>query len=196
MPDYQKGKIYKIVDHTNDDVYYGSSCEPILSRRLANHVGKYKQYQKGKCNKYTSFKILENGNYDIILVESYPCKSSDELRSREQYYIVNNDCINKNIPNRTQKEWEKANSEDLKTKKKEYQLKNKDKIASYKKEYGKEYRNKHKEKLSLKCKEYDKNHKTEKKEYDKKRSQLKKDLIFEAFVEKKTRELLKKLNLV
>ena len=35
MPDYNKGKIYKIVDNTNNNIYIGSTCEPTLAHRLA-----------------------------------------------------------------------------------------------------------------------------------------------------------------
>jgi predicted GIY-YIG superfamily endonuclease len=36
MPNYQDGKIYKIVDNTNGDIYIGSSTIR-LSARLQNH---------------------------------------------------------------------------------------------------------------------------------------------------------------
>ena len=35
MVNYQLGKIYKIVDNTNGNIYIGSTCEPTLARRLA-----------------------------------------------------------------------------------------------------------------------------------------------------------------
>ena len=35
MPDYSKGKIYKIVCNVTGLVYVGSTCEPTLARRLA-----------------------------------------------------------------------------------------------------------------------------------------------------------------
>jgi hypothetical protein len=61
MPDYQLAKIYKIVCNITCDVYIGSTCEPILARRLAGHVSNYKSYLNGKCNNITSFKIIANG---------------------------------------------------------------------------------------------------------------------------------------
>ena len=48
MVNYQDGKIYKIVDNTNNNVYIGSTCEPTLARRLAKHVGHYKFWKNGK----------------------------------------------------------------------------------------------------------------------------------------------------
>ena len=42
MPkNYQLAKTYKIVDKTTDKIYIGSTCEPILSCRLAQHVAMY-----------------------------------------------------------------------------------------------------------------------------------------------------------
>ena len=41
MPDYSKGKIYIIVDNTNNTVYIGSTCEPTLAHRLAQHKKDY-----------------------------------------------------------------------------------------------------------------------------------------------------------
>ena len=95
MPDYQQGKIYKIECNVTGKVYIGSTCEPILARRLAQHVGNYKCYLNGKSNYVTSFDVLQNGNYDIVLIESYPCNSKDELHARERYHTNNKDCVNK-----------------------------------------------------------------------------------------------------
>ncbi len=134
MPDYKDGKIYKIVDLTNNDVYIGSTCEPTLARRLAKHVGNCRSYKKGKCHYVTSFKIIENGNYDIQLIESYPCNSKDELHAREGHYIKTMACVNKVVAGRTRKEYEQQNS-----------VLNKDKIRAYKKQY----RNENKDRIKL-----------------------------------------------
>lgn len=98
MVNYQLGKIYKIVDLTSDMVYVGSTCEKTLAKRLAQHVGTYKCYLKGIGNFVTSYKIIENGNYDIVLIEAYPCDSKDELHKRERHYIDTIECVNKSKP--------------------------------------------------------------------------------------------------
>jgi hypothetical protein len=95
MPDYQLAKIYKIVCNITGEVYVGSTCEPILARRLAGHVGKYKSYLNGKSVSVTSFKIIANGNYDIVLIELFPCNSKDQLHARESYYTQTIQCVNK-----------------------------------------------------------------------------------------------------
>jgi hypothetical protein len=39
--------------------------------------------------------MLENGDYNIILVETYPCNSKDELLARERYWSDKIVCVNK-----------------------------------------------------------------------------------------------------
>ena len=108
MPDYSTSKIYKIYSYENDDVYYGSTCDT-LCRRMTGHRNSYKRYKEGKTNYlYTSFNILELTSSKIELVENFPCNSKEELLQREGYYIRNNKCVNKIIPNRGKKECDTA----------------------------------------------------------------------------------------
>ena len=86
MPDYSKGKIYKIVDNTNNNVYIGSTCEPTLAQRLAQHRSDYAKYLRGVRGLTTSFLILANNNYDIVLLEECDVNSRDQLFQRERYY--------------------------------------------------------------------------------------------------------------
>jgi hypothetical protein len=157
MPvDYSKGKIYQIVDYTNDNVYIGSTCEPTLARRLANHVISYKAYLNGKAKYVTSYKIIENDNYDIQLIELYPCETKDELHKREGHFIKNTaNCVNIKIECRTKAEYREDNKdkikqyrEDNKDKIKQYREDNKDKIKQYyedNKDTFKQYREQNKE---------------------------------------------------
>jgi len=93
MPDYQQGKIYKIT--AGDLVYIGSTTEPTLARRLANHIKNYKQWKKGNKRLTTAFNLIDTGIYEITLIELYPCNSKDELTSRERFYIESMVCVNK-----------------------------------------------------------------------------------------------------
>jgi hypothetical protein len=154
MPDYQKAKIYRIVSNVCDLVYYGSTCET-LSQRLAQHRANYKRYLEGKNNNVTSFEIIEKGNYEIVLVENYPCNSKEELHRRERFYIENNECVNKQVPCRTKKEFYEDNREKILEYQKEYREENREKISEKKKEYYEDNR----EKKLEKQKEYhEKNH--------------------------------------
>lgn len=109
------GKIYKLLCNVTGDVYYGSTVKS-LKQRLSGHKTDYKYYLKGVKSYTTSFKIIENGNYRIELVENYGCLNRKQLEMNEGIYIKYNDCINKNIAGRTRKEYDKKN----KDKKKEY----------------------------------------------------------------------------
>ena len=111
MVNYQLGKIYKIVCNTTGLIYIGSTCEPILARRLAKHRTDYKRYFDGKSNYITSFKILENNNYEIILIENVICESKDELHKKERFHIESYECVNKHIPGRTHTEYYNENKE-------------------------------------------------------------------------------------
>lgn len=110
MLKYQKGKIYKIVNNDNDLVYYGSTIQ-LLCNRMAQHRKHLNCLSKN----------MNLSNSKIILVENYPCNSKEELESRERFYIENNNCINKNKPNRTEedlKKWFEDNKERIKEQKK------------------------------------------------------------------------------
>jgi hypothetical protein len=94
---YARGKIYKIVSDNCDEIYIGSTCEPTLARRLAGHVGNYKRYLKENFGFTSSFKILEKGNYSIVLIREYPCETKEQLYAKERHYIekYKKVCVNK-----------------------------------------------------------------------------------------------------
>ena len=75
-------------------VYYGHTCQP-LSRRFAAH--------KVPSNKSTSKMVIEKGDAVILLVEDYPCQTENQVSPREAFYILNNPCLNKQIPGRSKK---------------------------------------------------------------------------------------------
>jgi len=144
MPNYQQGKVYKIVCNKTGKCYIGSTCEPTLARRLANHVLKYKQYLKTGKIDTRSYEIIESGDYDIVLVESVPCNSKDELYVRERHWILNTDCVNRvkqqglineigNVAYR--KLYNQENKERVRQVGKLYYQKYKDKKAAYQKIY-------------------------------------------------------------
>jgi hypothetical protein len=134
MPDYQLGKIYKLVG--NGKVYVGSTTRPLLCQRMSEHRSKCKLWKKGTNKTYTtSFECLEDPKCYIELLEVYPCDSRDELHKCERKWIEALECINKVIPTRTVKEYDKIYREQNKERiKKEYE-KNKEQISQQKKEY-------------------------------------------------------------
>ena len=125
MPNYENSMIYKIVnDEMPNIVYYGSTCNT-LTKRFSEHKSK---------NDCSSKKLFEFGKAQIILVEKFPCNDKTELTKRERFYIENNECLNKQIPNRTKKEYYQDNKEHLLTTSKEWYEANKEKINEQKKE--------------------------------------------------------------
>jgi DNA-directed RNA polymerase beta' subunit len=150
MPNYQDGKIYKIVCNITDECYIGSTTEPTIARRLATHVSTFKRWKAGKRNKTTSFDIIDRGDYQILLIETYPCNSKDELHSREgeiiRKYKSECECVNSYIAGRTIKEWYQDNKytiqEHTKEYMKEYREENKEAIKKYNKQYHEDNKNK------------------------------------------------------
>lgn len=97
------GKIYSIVCKTTGKHYVGSTCST-LQKRLKKHEGYYK---KKTCS---SWQVIENNNYEIILLEDFKCETRRELLKREAFYILKNrnyinrnNCVNCHIPLREEK---------------------------------------------------------------------------------------------
>ena len=128
MVNYQLAKIYKLVDNTNGNIYIGSTCKPYLSSRLVQHKLDYQRYIKGTYHYVTSFDILKNGDYDIILLESYPCDDKMQIRAKERYFIESLKCVNKHHPTKTQKEHYEENKDMRRAKQREYKNQNREKI--------------------------------------------------------------------
>jgi len=165
---YSRGKIYKIIDNTNGNIYIGSTIQD-LNIRLNEH--------RRPCRN-VSREIIKNGDYKIELIKNYPCINKFELEEEEAKYIREYKCINITIPHRTKKEWVETNKDKILEKGKKYRDNNKDKIKEKKKEYyqknkvginqkNKEYRNNNKDKLRKQKKEWYENNKDEVKQYQK-----------------------------
>ena len=125
MPDYQKAKIYKLWSPSKNLVYYGSTIQP-LSQRLAAHTSRCKTYNNDNNKDYcSSYLIINCEDYKIELLEKYPCTNKSQLNKKEGEYIKNNDCVNKVIAGRTEKERQKlrGQTEEYKKKAKEYNKK-------------------------------------------------------------------------
>ena len=140
MVNYQQGKIYRIVSNITGKQYIGSTAEPRLSRRLVFHRSAYKQYIQGKITHTTSFEIIEQGNYEILLVENFPCENKDRLHARERHFIETMECVNKVIPTRTRQERDEANKDILSAKSKQYSIDNKDLLSQKNKLYRQQNR--------------------------------------------------------
>ena len=127
MSRYQNSKIYKIYSDLGDKVYIGCTTKQYLSQRMAKHKYDYTYYKKKREDtgfafvySYLLFDDYGVDNCKIELLEAYPCNSIDEIRQREAHYI-------QTIPNiNNHHNWTPERIEELITKKKLKQLKQKE----------------------------------------------------------------------
>ena len=85
MPDYKLGKIYKIVNEENDNIYIGSTVQQLCDR-MSSHR---KNYRIGGPTRrlFQQFDKVGLEYFNIVLLENYPCKTKEEFFSREDYWI-------------------------------------------------------------------------------------------------------------
>lgn len=146
MIDYSKGKIYRLISGSGKQ-YIGSTARKLMFRIGDHRVG-YKLWKEGKRGFITSYILFEEGDVDIVLIENFPCNSKEELHARERYWVETMECVNKQVPTRTHKEWYEQNADRIKEQKKEYYEKNKDKNKEKHNEYQKEYSS---QKITCEC---------------------------------------------
>ena len=85
---YTNGKIYQITNNLNDMIYIGSTCLP-LRKRWYNHKKDMNNRDMTRPPRRL-FQLAEQIGWDemrIVLIEAYPCNSSDELRRREEFHL-------------------------------------------------------------------------------------------------------------
>ena len=137
---YQNGKIYCIRNYVDDEIYIGSSCQP-LSKRMVWHRDARKKEAKKNFKIYQKMNLIGVENFYIELIENYPCENVEQLTRREGELIRElRPTLNKRIEGRTDKEWREDNKEKLKENKKQYATNNKERILQKAKEYRKENR--------------------------------------------------------
>ncbi len=125
MPDYTQGKIYKIVKKDEPNLCYVGSTIQGLIKRLSKHKSKSKQ----EAHRILYEKI--DGKWDeweMVLIENYPCNSKKELLQREGELIRELGTLNIHIEGRTKKEYYQENKGEFKIKMKTYRDKNRDEI--------------------------------------------------------------------
>ena len=138
MVNYQTSKIYKIESTQGPKVYIGSTTKQYLSQRMDKHRSAYKQWKDGKVNKVMAYDLFDEygiENCSIVLIESFQCNSKDELRAREGHHIKSNECVNKYIAGRSQKQWIEDNIDHYKERHRRYYEDNKEELLVYKKQW-------------------------------------------------------------
>ena len=137
--DYSKAIIYKIVCNDLDvkDLYIGSTTHFINRKSKHKHAccsPNSKQYNY----KLYSF-IRDTGgwdNWNMVLVEDYKCNNGNDLRTRERYWYEQlNGTLNKQVPNRSKKQYNQ-----------QYNQQHKEQIKEYNKQYNQQNKEQNKAK--------------------------------------------------
>tara|TARA_R110002153_G_scaffold23946_1_gene76886 strand:+ start:351 stop:857 length:507 start_codon:yes stop_codon:yes gene_type:complete len=144
MPDFSKGKIYKVINKKNNMIYIGSTVQTIEKRWCI-----HKNHHKTKnCKTYEKWGDFED--CEIALIKNFPCNSKKELLKEEREHIERVTCVNKATPggtpkdyyiknkeeiNKSHKNWNSKNKEHIKQYNKKYEVENKEKIAKIRKAY-------------------------------------------------------------
>lgn len=145
---YSRGKIYRLVNDIDSDIYIGSTCETLAKRK-----GKHKREARTNTERRVYKHLNQVGwdNVHIILIEEYPCQNIEQLKARERHWIEKiNPTLNTYIPLRTRKEWYEENKEEVLNKRKEY-CENK---ADVVKQSKKTHYEKNKDVILKKCKDW------------------------------------------
>ena len=145
MYNFQEAKIYEIRCRTTGLCYIGSTIRT-LHDRLHEHEYSYILFSNYGMKYVSSFEVIKNGNYEIYLLENFPCDFICELKRREGLWQKIILCVNKKIIGKTRKEYYKENKEKIKNyyeenrdtiseRNKKYYEDNKEKIKDYQKIY-------------------------------------------------------------
>lgn len=143
MNTYQNGKIYKLINDVDEEIYIGSTIGP-LARRKNSHGSKV---QTRSAKVYMHFRTIGWSHVSIELLEAYPCANKAELLLRERYWIDTlKPSLNKLTPGRTRNEWNHANyiknKDTIKQNVKAYYHANIAKVLAYSTTYRNENRDK------------------------------------------------------
>ncbi len=174
MPNYSNSIIYKLCckDINIKEIYVGSTTN-FRSRKAEN-----KKDCKDKDRKVFVF-IRENGgweNWDMVMIEEYPCDNIRQLLKRERYWIEELSAIlNIEIPSRTNKEYYDENKKNISDKRKEKYRENIEIEREKAKIRTRKYREDNKEKLEIKHNSIE--FKQMKKEYNKEYRENNKELL-------------------
>ena len=151
MAKYANGKIYKVLNTIDDEIYVGSTTQP-LSKRMYEHRGVNKSSMR-KSKVYTHMTKLGVDNFYIELIEQCPCKTIEELNAKEGEWIRKIATLNVAIAGRNKKEYNNEHKHEAREWHRAWRANNLQKRAEqerawvkrnmeHKKEYDKQYQEK------------------------------------------------------
>ena len=139
--DYSQGKIYKITNDYNNDIYVGSTCDTLV-KRFSYHKKDMSHEKKFHLPLYKLMSEIGFDRFRIELIENFPSQDKYELRQKEGHYIRQLGTLNKVIAGRDYQEWYKQyktdNNEKISGVKHDYYIKNKSELNSKNKDYYKQ----------------------------------------------------------
>lgn len=186
--DYSKTIMYKLVcrDLSVKELYCGATTN--WDNRKGTHKNRCTNENNNKYHYKVYQYIRANGgwdNWNMILVEVYPCKTQLESLTRERYWTDTLDAkLNTNIQGQTKQEWTEKNKEQVANLKKKWYEKNREEIL----EKQKDYHIIHKEKINKRSNDFYNNNKKEQLEKMKVKYEKNKEQILEKLKEKYTCE--------
>ena len=129
MPDYTKGKIYKVLNTLDDEVYIGSTFQP-LSNRMTGHRKScfYSKHMTDRHKLYKHMRDIGKDKFYIELIKDFPCETKWQLFAEEGIHIREIGTLNEKIAGRSGKQYKEDHKERYKSYAKEYHLQNQDKI--------------------------------------------------------------------
>ena len=186
IKDYKNTEIYYICckDIEISDIYVGHSTN--FYKRMYKHKSTCTNRKGKRYNQYLYKFIRHHGGWDnwqMILIEKYPCNDKKEAESRERYWFEYlRPSLNKNRPTITRDEsleykrnYNNQNKEKLIEYHQQYYIQNKNKLL----EYQQQYKNKNKEKLLEYGHEYYNQNKNKLNQYEHDYYQKNKEIIQE-----------------
>ena len=107
--------IYQLTCNITGDVYFGSTTLT-MNERIKSHRRGYARYKNGKPGKCQAYDIFDRDNFQFTVLEDLTNEGCDKehLNKVEGWYIQNFECINKQIPKRTNKQYREDHKEYLK----------------------------------------------------------------------------------
>ena len=116
--DYSQGKIYKLTNSVDDEIYIGSTVQSLVSR-LGMH--RNAAALKGNVRVYAHLNGVGWNNVSIELIEAFVCDCKEDLERREGFWQRQlKPSLNTNMAGRTRAEYNRDNIDYLRAVRKAY----------------------------------------------------------------------------
>ena len=150
---YENGVIYKITNTVNNEVYVGSTTTDLEVRMIKHKCDAKKRPELSKCYTFMNEHGIEN--FDIEIVEEYPCEGKQQLEKREGEIIKEIGTLNQRIAGRTNQEYKQEFENHLREcarkYKKQWKIDNREHHLHKDREYKKTYREKYHDQIREKA---------------------------------------------